>query len=240
MTYLGNDSCIHTIEESLYCLSPKPTIVDTSFYQKRVRIVHDLALGLRLLQSSLLDVGFDIRTEYSSAINDSVNESYHDTEILRGKSDAHGQFCHLCSKNYNVPHGNLLCGELGSHGVAAGILENDQKAMAPHRLRLTLAIGGMTCVSCVRTITDAVTCIPGVHLVSISLIECSGSCILDHDKLAELVRDAIEDCGYEVRIVSVDSECRNISVTEETPIRTVAFKVDGISSPSVYFYFVAW
>ncbi len=198
--------------------------MDTSFYHKRVRIVHDPALQLRFLQRSLLDVGFDIRIEYSSAINDSINEDQHDKEILRGKSGTHGQFCHLCRKDYDD---DLPCGR---------ILENDPTA-TPHRFRLALAIGGMTCVSCVRTITDALTCIPGVHSISISLIECSGSCILDHDKLAELVRDAIEDCGYEVRIVSVDSECRNMSVTEKTPIRTVAFKVDGISSPSVFFFF---
>lgn len=209
-------------------------MVDTSIDRKCVKIIHEPALQLPALQHSLLDAGFNIRLEYSGASKDAMNESHHDAEVLHGKSGAHKQICHLCSED-DLQDEAPDRRELDVGGPTSAILANDL-ATASDRYKLTLAIGGMTCASCSRTITEAVACIPGVHEVSINFIENSGACVLDADKLAQLVRDTIDDCGYDVQIVSVGLESSNMSPPVKTSIRTVAFKVDGILSPSVYFF----
>jgi Cu+-exporting ATPase len=209
-------------------------LVDTSIDRKCVKIIHEAALRLPVLQHSLLDAGFNIRLEYSGASKDAMNESHHTAEVLHGKSGAHKQICNLCSEDDmrdEAPDRR----QLDVSGPTSAILANDQ-ATAPDRYKLTLAIGGMTCASCSRTITEAVACIPGVHEVSINFIENSGACVLDADKLAQLVRDTIDDCGYNAQIVSVGLESRNVSPPVKTSIRTVALKVDVILSPSVYFF----
>ena len=209
-------------------------LVDTSIDRKCVKIIHEPALQLPVLQHSLLDAGFNIRLEWSGASNDAMNEGHHNAEVLHGKSGAHEQICHLCSEE-DMRDKALDRRELDVGRPTSAIIANDQPT-ASDRYKLTLAIGGMTCASCTRTITEAVTSIPGVREISISLIENSGACMLDDDKLAQLVRDTIDDCGYEAQIVSIGPDSRNLSPPVKTPIRTVAFKVDGIFSPSVYFF----
>ncbi len=231
--YPSRDSCIRIIEESLYCLSPKPSSVDISIDRKYVRIIHDPALQVPMLQHSLLNAGFDIQVEYSGTSNGTNN--YHNADVLHGTSGAHEQYCCSCSKKGDMLHEDLYRGEADVSSAASRTLTN--QAATPDRYRLTLAIGGMTCASCTRSITEALTSMPGVHQVSVNLIENSGTCILDDEKLAELMRDTIDDCGFEARVVRMDPESRNMSETVKTLIRTVALKIDGISTPSVYPYF---
>jgi P-type Cu+ transporter len=200
--------------------------------RKCVRIIHESALQLSQFQHSLLNAGFNIRVESSGASKDIMNESRRNAEVLHGKSGAHEQYCRLCSKD-NMRDVVPDRGVLDVDGSTSAILDNDL-ATAYDRYKLTLAIGGMTCASCSRTITEVVTSIPGVREVSISLIENSGACILDDDKLAQLVCNTISDCGYEAQIVSIGPDSRIMSATVKTPTRTVPFKVDGISSPSVF------
>lgn len=226
IAYRSRDSCIRTIEESLYCLSPKPSFVDISIDRKCVRIVHESALQSPMLQHSLLNAGFDIQVENSGASNGTNN--YHNADVLHGTRGVHEKYCRSCSKKDMLHRGEVVVGSAAS---------TNQTATPDRRYRLTLAIGGMTCASCTRSITEALTCLPGVHQVSINLIENSGACILDDEKLADLVHATIDDCGFEVRVVTMDPEFRNMSENVNTPTRTVALKIDGISSPSVCSYF---
>nr|AWF79126.1 Cu-transporting P1B-1 ATPase [Amanita strobiliformis] len=221
------NSCIDTIEESLYGLSPVPSSINASIELRSIRIVHEPTLLLPMVQQKLVDAGFNIQVEYSGAL-DGTKKVHSDTAVLMGKSGAHGQHCGWCRENAETPHVPLGRRELD---VVPKTPTSDKGIASYDGYRLTIAIGGMTCASCTRTITDAVAPIPGVRNVSINLIENSGVCILDNGNLAELVRDSIDDCGYEVEIVSVEPVSRNVSASATTPSRTVALKVDGISSP---------
>ncbi|KAK2466196.1 hypothetical protein APHAL10511_001838 [Amanita phalloides] len=213
-------SCIRAIEESLCKLKPTPSSIDASISLKCVRIIHEPALSLEALQHALLDIGFNIRIEPSGGVllkNDS-----HDDVISVGKSDAR---CGWCREKYGAPQ------VLDHKELNADPAPTTEQSISSDRYRLTLAIGGMTCAACSRTIAETLTCVPGINNISINLIENSGVCILDNDKLAELVRTSIEDCGFEARIVSVAAEFANESASVMTTSRTVALKVDGIYSP---------
>ncbi|KAF4618840.1 hypothetical protein D9613_009696 [Agrocybe pediades] len=60
-----------------------------------------------------------------------------------------------------------------------------------------LAIGGMTCVSCVRAISEALSELDGVSDVTINLLSHSGTATVSRPSLADSVVNLIEDIGYE-------------------------------------------
>ncbi|KAK2461071.1 hypothetical protein APHAL10511_006918 [Amanita phalloides] len=215
-------SCIGAIEEALCKLSPAPSSIDASISLKCVNIIHEPALSLEALQDALLDAGFNI--EHSGVLS---NNDSHDDAISMGKSAAHQRSCAWCREKSGAPQ---VLVHKESNADTLTTPTNDQ-GVSSARYRLTLAIGGMTCASCRRMITETLACIPGISNISINLVEHSGVCTLDNDNLAELARTSIEDSGYEARIVSVEAEFANASASAMTTSRTVALKVDGINSP---------
>ena len=65
-----------------------------------------------------------------------------------------------------------------------------------------LSVEGMTCSSCTKAIVSALSDVKGVTNVIVSLETASAS--ISHDQAAiqpEKIREVIEDCGFEVRIV---------------------------------------
>lgn len=81
------------------------------------------------------------------------------------------------------------------------VVETDEDA---HLLwRASLAIGGMTCASCVNTITDDLGRQEWVSDITVNLLSNSATVdLLDKDKAATLV-ETIEDLGYEATLDSV-------------------------------------
>ena len=64
----------------------------------------------------------------------------------------------------------------------------------------TVHIDGMTCGACSASITEAVEKLPGVELVSVSLVTESGLIKHTSEISKETIRLAIEDCGFDVTI----------------------------------------
>ncbi|KIY45185.1 heavy metal translocatin [Fistulina hepatica ATCC 64428] len=61
----------------------------------------------------------------------------------------------------------------------------------------------MTCASCSNTVTDVVSAVPGVEKVFVSLIEGHASVVIQSEKTASHVLEAISDAGFEAQILSV-------------------------------------
>ena len=93
-----------------------------------------------------------------------------------------------------------------------------------------LAVGGMTCVVCARTITDALSKLEGVSDISVNHVGKSASAVVAAADLVESIATLIEDIGY---------ECNVISATPIVPIgtsgrgRTVALEFKDMKSLSV-------
>lgn len=93
-------------------------------------------------------------------------------------------------------------------------------------VNLVLSIGGMTCVSCSNTIMALASDIPGVSEVNVNLIGKSATARIQRRDLAEQLKQAIEDAGYDVDVVSVEplqtaKKCANGP-------RTVDLRIDGM------------
>lgn len=69
----------------------------------------------------------------------------------------------------------------------------------------TLIIGGMTCAACVSTIEKALRSISGVKEVNVSLMtECATIVFEKHPTIKDQLCEAVEDCGFEVKSLSVN------------------------------------
>ncbi|KAJ3557799.1 hypothetical protein NM688_g1273 [Phlebia brevispora] len=108
--------------------------------------------------------------------------------------------------------------------------EKPRATRPPHDglYRVTLSVGGMTCMSCVNTITQLVEDIPGVQDVAVNLIGNSATATLTRQELADNVVTTIEDAGYEAEVVTVEPLTQEAS---EVGPRTVDLRIDGMFCP---------
>ncbi len=104
----------------------------------------------------------------------------------------------------------------------------EHSSNVPHRL--TLSVGGMTCVSCVIAITQALSGLPGVHDVSVSLLSSSATAVLDNKVIVVDVLEAFKNIGYEADVVSIRPLKLNATtIAMDGPLR-VTFLVGGMTS----------
>ncbi|KAH7408240.1 E1-E2 ATPase-domain-containing protein [Phaeosphaeria sp. MPI-PUGE-AT-0046c] len=89
--------------------------------------------------------------------------------------------------------------------------------VAPPQLQLykvTLAITGMTCSSCVSAITHAVEELPFVQTINVNLLTHTGTVIFEGKHKCNEVVSTIEDCGFDVLVEKVED------VPDATPQRS--------------------
>ncbi|KAI1789551.1 heavy metal translocatin [Ganoderma leucocontextum] len=97
------------------------------------------------------------------------------------------------------------------------------------QVRVELSVGGMTCASCITTVTGLLSDIPGVSEVAVSLIGKSATVLVARRELAPQLKKAIEDAGYEGEVVSI----RSVEQSDDEDIgpRTVSLRVNGMFCP---------
>ncbi|KAF7793679.1 hypothetical protein EIP86_004794 [Pleurotus ostreatoroseus] len=92
--------------------------------------------------------------------------------------------------------------------------------------RASLSIGGMTCMSCVNTITALTEDIPGVSDTAVSLIGKSMTATITRKELADNLVTVIEDAGFEAEAISVEPLVKE-SQRKIGP-RTIDLRIDGM------------
>ncbi|KAI8680375.1 hypothetical protein NCS57_00318000 [Fusarium keratoplasticum] len=91
--------------------------------------------------------------------------------------------------------------------------------------KASYSIGGMTCSSCVGTITTALDSFPWTKSVDVNLITNSASVVLeDKSHLSEII-EAIEDVGYKAKLSDVVNLQRDKARDGR---RTVSIRIDGM------------
>ena len=95
----------------------------------------------------------------------------------------------------------------------------------PGRFKASLSIEGMTCGSCVGTITRGIQALPSVSSVNVDLVGASGTVEFSKRENLDMIRETIEDLGYEAALVSLDEP---VVAPYKPAERTVQIQVDGI------------
>ena len=110
-------------------------------------------------------------------------------------------------------------------------------AFVSSRIAVRLAVGGMTCVACVRAITDAVSKLEGVSDIFVNQVGKSASAVVTAADLVESIATVIEDIGYECTVISV-TPLMAVENSSSGRRRTVALEFKGMESLSVSSCFV--
>ncbi|KAK7061683.1 E1-E2 ATPase-domain-containing protein [Favolaschia claudopus] len=108
------------------------------------------------------------------------------------------------------------------------LLCQQQRDASHPQFRLTMSVGGMTCSSCTNTITRTLSEIEGISDVVVSLLESSATALLDSKELSEVANQAVEDCGFEPHIMSVDPLISSGPVDDSDGLRTISLRVGGM------------
>ncbi|KAG0709615.1 heavy metal translocatin [Suillus ampliporus] len=246
-------SCVRTINEVLFSLSPPPTRVDVSIIHQSVTVGHVLTTPRHTIQSMLEDAGFDISDPDPSPTEQRLSQRMSGISItLPGQRRKHIQQCSLCQEAGTVSIDDtvspLLRGNidsLSSNGVSptdCSTLEGPEKdsdlSLSPlHKVgvddvphRVTLSVGGMTCSSCSGTITEMVSQLPGISEVAVSLLNNSATVVVARRDLVGSVTETIDDCGFEVDIIKIEPLVPSTSESDATTtgLRNVSLRVDGM------------
>ncbi|RDL36982.1 uncharacterized protein BP5553_04415 [Venustampulla echinocandica] len=94
--------------------------------------------------------------------------------------------------------------------------------------RISLAVGGMTCASCVGAITTELAKKDWINNVVVNLISNSATVDFAGEEHKNEIVQAIEDIGYDAAIDSVVSLASLQENAPETVVRTVELLVDGM------------
>jgi P-type Cu+ transporter len=122
----------------------------------------------------------------------------------------------------NAGYGAELVASKNTSAVAAS---GSQQGAETYKAKFSIL--GMTCASCVSSVTRAMDSVPGTSMVSVDLIGNTGSVVVQRKEDVELVRSEIEDVGFECSVVEV-SEHQTAKAANQFTTRAVTIKVDGM------------
>jgi len=90
-----------------------------------------------------------------------------------------------------------------------------------------LAVGGMTCIACVRTLADAVSELDGVSEISVNLLGKSASMVVARTAIVDSMVTLIKDIGYECQLISIMPIKSADASGRVEKTRTVALEIKG-------------
>jgi P-type Cu+ transporter len=198
---------VYTIENALSALQPPPKHVEVSVVLQTVSVYHNKNLTEDAIRAAIIKEGFDLMDGLHTNIHD-----FHDTS-------KHLQYCELCQHEQ----------KLEKEGSPSPSTSSASQKRNANSLKIVLSVRGMTCSSCSNSITNAVSDVPGVQSVTVSLLDNSAIVIVDSDSVSPNVQEAIEDCGFEATVMEIASI---ESVPKpECVMRTVSLRVEGMFCP---------
>ncbi|WWD04999.1 hypothetical protein V865_003070 [Kwoniella europaea PYCC6329] len=160
---------------------------------------------------------------------------------LEDRKKKHLEHCKICQDE--LAGRDIALGQVQEAQPSQGVdlpLENDRVPSIPKNkddevglIKTTLSIEGMTCASCVNSITSSLKSTPGIVSVNINLLGSSGivrhrSSTTPHD-----VANLIEDIGFEAQVIKSELEGKPLDQGEQgsQSFKSV-FSIEGMTCAS--------
>lgn len=222
---------MRTIEETLSSLSPSPTNVQISIVAQTVSFHHPPDLAMTVVKNALDEAGFDIVEENPATVSSSATPMGMTLArsmsrlawSLGRKREKHAEQCLIChgehdGHSHDEKNGGLSPTETITNQAplipskpfttlssvpSETYSPSLQSGHDSSSLRVSISIGGMTCSACSTTLLDAVSPLPGVSDVSISVLDHSACFVVTSQDIVSKVVEAIKDCGYEADVADV-------------------------------------
>ena len=109
-------------------------------------------------------------------------------------------------------------------------LHKQNTSLQPSIFRATLSLEGMTCGSCVGTITRGLEELEVVRCINIDLIGCSGVVEFEGKDNLDQILEKVDDLGYDAKVVKIE-EAESNPVSEvklQTADRTITLAIAGM------------
>jgi copper ion binding protein len=97
-----------------------------------------------------------------------------------------------------------------------------------HKFVASLSIEGMTCGSCVGTITEGLQVLPFIHEVNIDLVGNSGNVEFEGKHNIDKIRKRFDDLGYSATVVELQQKGNVPGDAQSVPERTITIAVEGM------------
>lgn len=220
---------MNTVTDTLSSLSPAPKDVYVSIVSQTVTFRRPDGLSIDDVKNALELAGFDVAEDDPRARSTLLPP-------LR-KRQKHEAQCKVCQdelrasldsdEKHHLEHAppNLASATTRTH---------EPPEHGPFRLRMS--IGGMTCASCLNTITSTLSQLDGVSDIAIDLIGNSGTVTISSHALVDKVVEAIDDCGYspevdDVRALRPPASAKITDPHAAQPLR-VSLSIGGMTCAS--------
>lgn len=251
-------TCTSHIQHAVAGLQPRPESVSTSIISHTVTIKHRDTLSVSVLSKTLDEAGFEVfdvvqdpfathgREEaditehgipafaFEQAMQRWIPSSYsvEDDE----KRLKHVKNCELCRSSASTTH--PLDEKRGASAMGKKpekldiVVQTDAKP--PPLSQVTLAVEGMTCSSCVGSVTNVLEGLPWVRSASVNLLTNSAIAVIQGDQNAEDLVEALEDAGFGASVQHVEAFYSENQQTDRksSPTWEATFSIEGMTCSS--------
>lgn len=216
-------SCVRTIEDVLFSLTPSPYSIDVSIVLQSVRVRHGPNLAGRTIEFAIEQAGFDIEpptSQGSPTTNKRASLSRSLPSFISTKQSKHIAQCSLCQSGGG--HTNVISQPVPEKAPEDSGPPAEEQGPAT----LSLSIGGMTCAACSNTLTRLLSEVDGVSDAVVDLMGHSARVVVNSQGLTSVVVEAIEGAGFDAEVVKTEPLIK--APIQETTTRTMFLRVDGM------------
>ncbi|KAI9847450.1 MAG: hypothetical protein M1838_000869 [Thelocarpon superellum] len=128
-----------------------------------------------------------------------------------------------------IDEGNLPASGSQSKIELASLTSVAVDTSRPELIRVSVMIEGMTCSSCVGTISRALDSYPWIHSVDVSLLTNSASVIVEGNARVQAVADAITKLGYDATVETSEEVNPRQSVADGRDTWEASFAISGMT-----------
>ncbi|KAJ6105300.1 hypothetical protein N7523_010110 [Penicillium sp. IBT 18751x] len=205
-------SCVTNVQETLAGLRPAPFSVSTSIVFHEIKVFHPITLSASRIAHALEDAGFELDGIVPSTLRDADPEAQDCTprSNSRGRGGAydvdcqsktHVRQCDACSAQLGTLSSTEDLQASSSGETLTSVIAG---RITGFKYRVSLAISGMSCSSCVGKITTALQGRPWIVSLDVNLLTSSAVVVLLDRAHVDEVLETIRRSGYTVEVVDIE------------------------------------
>lgn len=237
-------SCVATVQETLSALQPAPFSISTSIVLHEIKVVHPITLSASRIARALEDVGFildsvspstspDLDPEGQGYMPRSTSRRDSGTYDVHDQSEKHIRHCDACLEKLDSLSSTEKESRTSPSGETLTSVMDDR--LIDSKYRVSLALSGISCSSCVGKITTALSDRPWIVSLDVNLMTSSAVVVLLDRAHADKVLETIRESGYDAEVVDIEeiSPSRALKRSESmADTWRASYAIEGMSCSS--------
>ncbi|KAJ5335841.1 E1-E2 ATPase-domain-containing protein [Penicillium brevicompactum] len=199
-------SCVVTVQELLSTLRPAPFSVATSIVLHEIKVVHPITLSASRIARPLTHAGFELDNivQSDSHNGDIEAQNYSSGSTFKRASEKKMSIATLPTKTAERELPSVTSsttGTLPSGDTLTSVMDDRTTGI---KYRISLAISGMSCSSCVGKITGVLQGRPWILSMDVNLLTSSAVLVLSDRAHVDEILETIRGSWFEVEMVDTE------------------------------------